>query len=547
MFKTFSMIIIVLIIAFNSSCDREDLFQVSTDLQQASSDSYKTLIAYWKFDGNFNDFTEKNNASPMGSSSYSFGKDGNAANFDWTNWAEVSNPVGMNKDVYTITAWIKRYAHNTAPYIRLNGLAHIITDDNGFWKLRTEGNIDDVDFSKELFTFKWYHLTVVLDRTNHEVVSYVDGVHNKTIALANVWLTDPTGIKIGEHSSSFRWNGCIDDMRIYNIRLTDTQVLDLYNSYSTGTVEPSPAAPSGLTTAPMSDNSIQLTWTDNANNEHGFKIYRSQIGAAGPYTYIDTTLPNIQSYTDNTLNPSTPYYYQVRAFNENPTESSSNSASSTTYTVGTLPEKLAHWTFDGSNLNDLTTKNSAIEDGPSGSVPLTYDTGITGFACQFFGEGSNYGIVNSPSAGFTSDIYTIMAWVNRTTNLDPLPKTTPYLRLTGIGHFVADVSGKWIFKGENGCTDSVDTGETLNVGTWYHVTTVINRSAGTIKFYLNGSPAATPSASITPWQGNVSNIMIGRFDNSFIWHGYIDEMIIYGGELTAIEINNLYTAYPPPP
>ena len=60
-----------------------------------------------------------------------------------------------------------------------------------------------------------------------------------------------------------------------------------------------PAAPTGLTFAPVTATSIQLNWTDNATNEFGYVIYRSLDGtnfsfltqlAAGSTLFNDTGL-----------------------------------------------------------------------------------------------------------------------------------------------------------------------------------------------------------------------------------------------------------------
>jgi Fibronectin type III domain. len=59
---------------------------------------------------------------------------------------------------------------------------------------------------------------------------------------------------------------------------------------------------------------LQLAWTDNANNEDGFKIER-KTGTTGTYTQVATVGPNVTSYSDFSLADGATYCYRVRAFN----------------------------------------------------------------------------------------------------------------------------------------------------------------------------------------------------------------------------------------
>ncbi len=98
------------------------------------------------------------------------------------------------------------------------------------------------------------------------------------------------------------------------------------------------AAPSNLTASPAlkveSAGKILLTWTDNANNENGFSIERSPNGTSN-WTVIDSVAANVNTYKDSVgLASSTPYYYQVRAFNANGNSSYSNISSATTFASG---------------------------------------------------------------------------------------------------------------------------------------------------------------------------------------------------------------------
>ncbi|RZV36701.1 MAG: fibronectin type III domain-containing protein [Chromatiales bacterium] len=77
-----------------------------------------------------------------------------------------------------------------------------------------------------------------------------------------------------------------------------------------------PAAPSGLTTTASSDMGVDLSWTDNSNDETNFRVERA-TGQGGTFTEIATTATNVTTYDSRGLAASTEYCYRVRASNAN--------------------------------------------------------------------------------------------------------------------------------------------------------------------------------------------------------------------------------------
>lgn len=59
---------------------------------------------------------------------------------------------------------------------------------------------------------------------------------------------------------------------------------------------------------------LQLTWTDNSNNEDGFKIQR-KTGTTGTFAQIASVGANVASYTDSNLSEGQTFCYRVNAFN----------------------------------------------------------------------------------------------------------------------------------------------------------------------------------------------------------------------------------------
>ncbi len=77
-----------------------------------------------------------------------------------------------------------------------------------------------------------------------------------------------------------------------------------------------PNAPTNLqVTAPNTERALNLTWTDNANNEGSYRVERA-FNSIGPYTVIAPALPqNTNNYKDSDANLQigTQYFYKVCA------------------------------------------------------------------------------------------------------------------------------------------------------------------------------------------------------------------------------------------
>ena len=96
-----------------------------------------------------------------------------------------------------------------------------------------------------------------------------------------------------------------------------------------------PAAPSNLTATVFKTEAgnVQLSWTDNANNEDGFIIERS-IDAGNNFTSIDSVAADIVVFDDLSTTPATDYVYKVVAYNAYGNSGASNQVSINTGTVG---------------------------------------------------------------------------------------------------------------------------------------------------------------------------------------------------------------------
>jgi chitodextrinase len=94
-----------------------------------------------------------------------------------------------------------------------------------------------------------------------------------------------------------------------------------------------PNAPSNLAGTAVSATQINLSWTDNSNNETGFSIERCVGNSCTNFAQIATVGANVTTFPNTGLTKNTWYRYRVRAFN-----AAGNSAFSNVITVKTPPK-----------------------------------------------------------------------------------------------------------------------------------------------------------------------------------------------------------------
>jgi hypothetical protein len=86
-----------------------------------------------------------------------------------------------------------------------------------------------------------------------------------------------------------------------------------------------------LSAEATSANQIDLSWTDNSNNEEGFQVERcAEKGKCRTFVEITQVGTGIKTFSDTQLAPGSVYSYRVRAFNSGGNSGYSNTVKART-------------------------------------------------------------------------------------------------------------------------------------------------------------------------------------------------------------------------
>jgi predicted secreted Zn-dependent protease len=246
-----------------------------------------------------------------------------------------------------------------------------------------------------------------LDNSNNE-----DGFNIYKDGLTNLIATVPantTSYALTNLSPATTYTYSI---RAFNSAGESNVTATLFTTLTQTTV---PNAPTNAQANNVTTTSVTLTWSDNANNEDGFKIYDFSTSQV-----IATTANDVTSYTFTNLTPATMYRYRVVAFN------SAGESNGTAATFMTLPVVTKPNTPTNLKANNITatsatltwSDNSDNEDGFN-----IYKDGLSNLVATLPANATSYSLTNLSPA--TLYIYSIRAFNSAgESNVTATPFTT---------------------------------------------------------------------------------------------------------------------------
>ena len=224
------------------------------ELYYEGNDLNSGLVAYYPFNGNANDTSESANANDgieFGEISYEAGKIEEAASFNGINDYIT---IGYNDDItstnkISISAWIKinnipsnKVAIISGHYGNNNGYDdpfYLGIESDGSIKFSVEHSNQDgssIVSNSQISTKQWFHVVAIYDYSlsannqklfiNSTQESYAD--FNKTLSPYSHDIS--IGAEITHYSPIQRYviDGLIDEVRIYNRALSESEIQELY-------------------------------------------------------------------------------------------------------------------------------------------------------------------------------------------------------------------------------------------------------------------------------------------------------------------------------
>ena len=196
------------------------------------------ILAY-NFDGNFNDVNGINNLVQNGTVTFTADrKGGNTAVQFGSGYLKTLNNLPASS-VWSISFWMKNNSNSVIIVFggesSVNGSQtfNFVMNDAGVnYYITIKGsNFNRWRTSDNLKDNIWHHYVFILDRTklaNEEIQVYIDGVKKNTIQFSS---SNSSGNFVSSRINFGQqlWTGSLDDIKLYNRPLTQTEITNLYN------------------------------------------------------------------------------------------------------------------------------------------------------------------------------------------------------------------------------------------------------------------------------------------------------------------------------
>ncbi len=274
---------------FNGSLDDIKLYnRALTDVEVATLYTSQsatpiiagTLVAHYPFNNDGTDITAYANAATLTNASPTtdrFGKANKALAVN-NSQAKAANSAQQNSANTTISFWVK------VAEVPASGEVYMLS--NGGWQERWKislpnhrkpvfstknaagQNVDMDSDSVPLPIGAWRHVAMTHDGVNNKI--FINGLLKKSVTSAGALgtTTKPLGIGYDPIDSSGFFNGSLDEVQIYNVALSDVEVLALFNAQNTAPTNTDILAPSTplSITAVVAFTNVTLAWLPSTDN-----------------------------------------------------------------------------------------------------------------------------------------------------------------------------------------------------------------------------------------------------------------------------------------
>ncbi|MFC7337933.1 discoidin domain-containing protein [Haloferula chungangensis] len=280
----------------------------------------RVLVGHWKFDEASGplvaDSSGHGHDGSLSNASRVAGMDGGALSFNGSN-SKVTIPgsaFSSIDDEITISMWVygdAAQALGDSSFYATAGTTRVLNihlpweDSKVYWDAGNSNGYDRINKLAVDSQFKhgWNHWTFTKDAGAGMMKIYHNGVLWHSDTGRNKAMSGITSAAIGGQINGFSYHGNLDDVRLYDVALSDHEIASLYYQAPTFSADELVANAADAT-------QINLNWSA-VSGATSYVLKRS-LTSGGPYTLLADRLP-ATNFVDRDLTAGTTYYYVVAA------------------------------------------------------------------------------------------------------------------------------------------------------------------------------------------------------------------------------------------
>jgi hypothetical protein len=263
------------------------------------------LVAHWTFDGNLNDSTANaNNGTQYGNITYSDAILGQGAIFDGKSYIEVKDSASLGlQNTFTFSVWVYKdeYANrgDAIPYFakqKISGATYPYALYE-WWYLKPTVAFPDqrsANSGRPVDLQKWTLITTTYDGTTARIYLNKDLVTTQQVPIAPSVQQSPLYIGFTNlKNKDTYFYGKMDDLRIYNRAITQTEVESLFSAGLSGSGKDLLVKPNKLV--------ARYGFDENYNDLSEFKNDGTLTGSSDSVSFTWGALGKAAKFTGNSL------------------------------------------------------------------------------------------------------------------------------------------------------------------------------------------------------------------------------------------------------
>ena len=495
----------------------------------STAGSASGLVAAYAFDDGsgsvLSDASGNGHDGTISGATWTSGHDGGALSFNGSNASVDLGSLGtFYQSGFTLEGWVQKqtstkkdvgvlgsWSSSGGPMLWVDHLA-------GDYQLTLNSGLSSyLDSGHTPIGGQWQYLAATFDGSTARF--YIDGVQvasrsvTSSVGSSNNWRIGAYGSVAGGF-----FDGLIDNVRIYNRALSDTEVqTDMSVPVTTPT---GPSAPGGLSVTARTQTSVSLQWNPSTGGS-GIAGYHVFLNGAQVGTATTTT-----SFSFTGLSCSTSYQLGVEAFDTNGNTSGRTVQDASTSLCDAPSGLVAAYAFDETSGSVLHDSSGNGHDGTISGA--TWTSGHDGGALSF--NGSNASVDLGSLGTFYQSGFTLEGWVQKQTSTKKdVGVLGSWSSSGGPMLWVDHLAGDYQLTLNSGLSSYLDSGHTPIGGQWQYLAATFDGS--TARFYIDGVQVA--SRSVTSSVGSSNNWRIGAYGSvaGGFFDGLIDNVRIYNRAL----------------